>query len=91
MHDLTMIDAGLFLKKYLDYDFGLHVAAYNFADRQVESILPNGAIYGMIVEAPNYSYRREDAGETLDYGCVGIYGMWYAQNGRKEGKITRKR
>ncbi len=79
MHDLTMIDAGLFLKKYLNYDFGESVAAYNFADRQVDSVMPNGAIYGMIVEAPNYSYRREDAGETLDYGCVGIYGFHYTK------------
>jgi hypothetical protein len=80
MHDLTMIDAGLFLKKYLDDDFAGHVAAYNFADRLVDSVMPNGAIYGLTVNAPNYHYRRQDGGETLDYGCVGIYGFHYARN-----------
>jgi len=80
MHALTMIDAGLFLKKYLDDDFALYVASFNFANRLIDCVMPNGAIYGMTVEAPNVYYRRQDAGETLDFGCVGIYGHHYARS-----------
>ena len=78
MHDLTLLEAGLYMSKYLGFDFGRHVATYNFVDRQVESIMPNGAVYGIIVEAPNFRYRREDAGETNDFGCIGVYGFHYA-------------
>jgi len=82
MHDLEIIEAGLFLKKYLNFDFGEYVASYNFGDRLAAYIKDNGAIYGFVAKAPNYYYRREDAAETLDYGGVGIYGYYY---------VTRKR
>ena len=75
MHDLTLMEAGWYLYEYLGFQFGRDVAACNFADRLIDGILPNGALYGMTVEAPNYYYRRTDAAETLDFGGVGIHGF----------------
>jgi len=74
MHDLTLGEAGLFLKKHLGFEFGEAVASCGFADRLAESVLDNGAVYGVIIDVPNYHYRREDGAETLNYGAVGVYG-----------------
>lgn len=74
MHDLTLGEAGLFLKKYLGFEFGEAIASCGFADRLAESIMDNGAVCGVIIDVPNFHYRREDGAETLNYGAVGIYG-----------------
>jgi hypothetical protein len=86
MHDLILGEAGLFLKKTLGFEFGEAVAGCGFAGRLTESVLENGAIYGVIIDVPNYHYRREDGAETLDYGAVGVYGYYLVkQMGQKDG------
>lgn len=82
MHDLTLGEAGLFLKKYLGFEFGGAVASCGFADRLADSVLDNGAMYGAIIDVPNYHYRREDGAETLNYGAVGGYGYHYVAQAR---------
>jgi len=81
MHDLTLIEAGLFLKKYLDFDFGELVSRYSSADVLVDSLKDNGSLYGFITTVPNYYYLREDAAEPLNFGGVGIYGYYYIKSG----------
>ena len=78
MSDLTMIEAGLYLNKYLGDDFARAVASYIFADRLAECVLENGAVCGLIVKVPNYYFKKLDAAETLNFGGVGVYGYYYA-------------
>ena len=82
MHDLTLGEAGLFLKKYFGFEFGEGVASCGFGNRLAESVLHNGAMYGVIIDVPNYHHRRENGAETLNYGAMGGYGYHYVAQAR---------
>ena len=75
MHDLTSIEANLFLHQTLGLPFGLECATNQFNARLSSFFLDSGGMYMLVIRTPNYSWKDPHRSESLNYGGVGVYAM----------------
>ncbi|MFA5863919.1 MAG: hypothetical protein WC975_04445 [Phycisphaerae bacterium] len=72
MTDKTGNEAGLFLKKWLDDDFGEYVACLCTQSTFTDNFKSNGGLYICNIDVPNYSYKRRYNGYMNSYAGMGI-------------------
>jgi len=71
------VDAGLFLKKYLNYDLGEELSSYVFADTLAARLLPNGGVCMLAIDVPGFKACIDTATETLSYLHMGVFANYY--------------
>ncbi len=76
MHDLTAVEANLFVAEMLDSAFATDMAEALHNARLSSFIRENGGMYMVILQSPNVYHRDERHSENLMYGGIGVYD-WY--------------
>ncbi len=78
MVDLVQLEASLMVANHLDDQFAADAAAYLFGSRLAWSLEKDGFLVGFDQSVPGFSFRQQKFTETLNYGGVGVYGLWCA-------------
>ncbi len=77
MFDLVQEEARVIVAKHLGDQFCADAAAYLFVTRLTWSLEPDGFMCGIVQPLPGHYHRNMEYAETLSYGGVGIYSLWY--------------
>ena len=87
MHDLTAVEANLFVSDALENSFASDMADALHNARLGSFIRQNGGMYMVMLQCPGYYYRDERHSEMLMYGGVGVY-AWHTAH--KNSLILRE-
>jgi hypothetical protein len=80
MYDLVQEEARIIVAQFLDDQFSADASAYLFASRLAWAVESDGFVCGSEQTFPELYYRNREYAETLNYGGVGVYLLWYWQH-----------
>jgi hypothetical protein len=80
MYDLVQEEARIIVAQHLGDQFSADAAGYLFASRLAWAVEPDGWICGMEQSFPGLYHHDRESAETLNYGGVGEYALWYWQH-----------
>jgi hypothetical protein len=77
MIDLSQKEARIIVAQHLGDELSADAAAYMFASRLAWAVEPDGFVCGMEQSFPWLYYCNREYAETLNYGGLGVYALWY--------------